>query len=97
MKRKLELVIQEKADFEIVEAYNYYENKLEGLGEHFLNELENGFESILASPNGFQKYDRYRQIPLKTFPFVIVYEVIKKLLIVYAVFQTQRHPDKKLK
>jgi hypothetical protein len=97
MKNKFEVVFQEKAMFEVSSAYNYYEDEMEGLGDRFLGELQIVIKAISLSPNGFQKLHQYRQVPIKVFPYVVIYELIKKSIVVYAVFQTQQHPNKKLK
>ncbi|WP_228448785.1 hypothetical protein [Chryseobacterium mulctrae] len=38
-----ELIIQEEASLEILEAYIYYENAQKGLGEKFMKQLNNYF------------------------------------------------------
>ena len=97
MKKKLNLVYQEQANSEVQEAFLYYEEELEGLGERFLDELDRVVHSIQLAPKGFQKFHNYRQVPLEIFPYVVIYEVIKSTLIIYAVFQTQQHPKKKIR
>jgi hypothetical protein len=97
MRKKLNLIFKPEADIEILEAFNYYENELIGLGERFLNELDRVTASISLTPNGFQKFHTYRQIPFNVFPFVLLYEVIENNLIIYAVFKTPQNPQKKIR
>lgn len=97
MKKKLDLIFKPEADIEILEAFNYYEDELEGLGERFLNELDKVILSVNLAPNGFQKFHIYRQIPFDIFPYVLLYEVIEKYLIIYAVFKTPQDPQKKIR
>ncbi len=83
-----------------MEAYLYYEEQLEGLGERFLNELDRVIHSINLAPKGFQLFNKKngtRQIPMDVFPFVIIYKVIEKQLIILAVFQTKQNPKKKIR
>lgn len=97
MRKKLDLIFKPQADIEILEAFNYYEEELEGLGERFLNELDKVILSINLAPNGFKNFHIYRQIPFDVFPYILLYEVIEKTLIVYAVFKTPQDPQKKIR
>ena len=97
MIKKYELIFKPEAELEINESFNYYEDQLEGLGERFLNELDKVINSILKTPNGFQKFYNYRQIPFDIFPFVLIYEIDNKSLIIYAVFKTPQDPKKKIR
>ncbi|CAH8282731.1 ParE-like toxin of type II ParDE toxin-antitoxin system [Mariniflexile fucanivorans] len=90
------LEIKEEATIEIIEAYLYYESKHLGLGEKFLEHLDTYFLRIQANPNHFPKKRKpYREAFIKRFPFVIIYEVEKHNIIVYAVFNTWQNPVKK--
>lgn len=98
MKKKLELIFKDEANIEVLEAYLYYENELEGLGERFLNELDRVILAINLTPNGFQKFHNgTRQIPTDVFPYVVVYKVEGKSLVIFAVFQTQQDPERKIR
>jgi len=92
------LEVKEEANSEIIEAYLYYEAKRIGLGEEFLEHLDTYFDRIIANPKHFpQKRKPYREAFIKRFPFLIVYEIEKKKVIVYSVFNTWQHPEKKKK
>lgn len=98
MKKKLELIFKDEANIEVIEAYLYYESELEGLGERFLNELDRVILAINLTPNGFQNFHNgTKQIPMDIFPYVVVYKVIEKTLIIFAVFQTQQDPQGKIR
>jgi hypothetical protein len=95
--KELIIKIKEQANNEVSNAYTYYESKQIGLGEYFLSDLSNTINAIKLSPNGFVKFHQYRQVRFSVFPFVIVYEVVKNELVVYAVFETHQDPKKKLR
>jgi hypothetical protein len=97
VRKELIVSIKEQANQEIVDAYNYYQSKQVGLGEYFLNDLSNTISAIKLSPNGFVKFHQYRQVRFSVFPFVIVFEVVKNELLVYAVFETHQNPSKKFR
>jgi plasmid stabilization system protein ParE len=92
------LIVKQEADKEVTEAYRWYENKVEGLGERFLDALEDCYNAIDINPTTFQKiHKQYRQAILNTFPYVVIYEKIKSDIIVYAVFATAQHPNRKIR
>lgn len=56
------------------------------------------FETIQKNPQQYQiKRKPYRETFIKDFPFLIIYEIIATSIIVYAVFNTSRNPEKKPK
>lgn len=80
------------------EAYDWYELQQLGLGSTFMDELESCYNRLEAWPNAYSKINKnFRQIILKTFPYVLVFEIIKHDVIIYAVFHTSRSPRKKFK
>ncbi|MEO0058623.1 MAG: hypothetical protein RLZZ312_270 [Bacteroidota bacterium] len=48
------LVIKQEAQQEIIEAYQYYESKLVGLGDKFKNQLDEYFILITENPFLFE-------------------------------------------
>lgn len=44
-----------------------------------------------------RKKPTFREMPLKRFPFVIIYELRSDKIIVFSVFNTHQNPDKKFK
>ena len=89
---KYNLIIKEEANQEIIDSYLYYENKSIGLGEKFLENLEIYFDRIQKYPKHYQiKRKPYREVFVKNFPFLIIYEILKYSIVVYAVFHTSRN------
>lgn len=79
-------------------AYEWYEEQKQGLGEVFLTELDTCYRKLESHPNHYGKIKKSsRQVSLKRFPFVVVYEMIKKDVVVFAVFHTKRNPKHKTK
>jgi len=80
------------------EAYLWYEKQRVGLGEIFLDELDECYDKLELWPESYQKIQKnFRQIIVNTFPYVIVFEILKNDVVVYAVFHTSRNPRKKFK
>ena len=49
------LEIKEEAYYDIQDAYNYYENKQSGLGDRFIEELEEKINYLQLYPLHFRK------------------------------------------
>jgi plasmid stabilization system protein ParE len=95
---KYSLEIQFEAEQEIEEAYGWYEEQYTGLGELFLKELDACFKKLEITPEIYSKVvSNFRQANLRKFPFVVVYEIIKTKIIVFAVFHTSRNPKRKIR
>ena len=92
------LVIKPRAIGMAKNAYDWYEEQQPGLGDLFLHELQNCYDKVEIWPVSYAKIKKnFRQIILKTFPYVVVFEVFKDDVIIYAVFHTSRSPRKKFK
>lgn len=89
------LEIRNEADAEIFEAYNWYEAQLAGLGDRFINEFETVLQKITTTPHHYKiAKSVFRQASLKSFPFVIYFEITNTTIIVYSVFHTRRNPNR---
>jgi len=96
------VIVKQEAHQDTIDAYNYYEEKLTGLGEKFLNALQQRYTALSANPTFYSYIDQdpmkiLRDVKLEKFPFVIVYEIIERQVIVYAVHNTYKHPRNKLR
>lgn len=76
------VIISERADFELEEAYNYYENIQESLGIKFLFEYENLLKTLYSFPYFENKYNKIRILPFKKFPYSIHFTINEELAIV---------------
>ena len=82
------IILEDKALREAREAYNFYEKRQEGLGDKFKKELDKSITRIQENPKLHRKIKQeIRQTLLYKFPYVIV----------YAVFHTNRNPQKKFR
>jgi plasmid stabilization system protein ParE len=62
--------------------------------KNFLNEIEEAFESLKENPFYQMKKDTYRSFPLKKFPFILFFEIVRESdnVKILAVFHTSRSP-----
>ena len=96
------VVIKEEAHQETIEAFNYYEQKQPGLGERFLESLQERYHQLSEHPANYSYIEEdpekvLRDIQLKKFPYVVVFEIIGTEVIVYAIHNTYRHSGHKLR
>jgi len=92
------LIIEYEAQLEIDDAIEWYESKQDGLGEEFLNYLGGYFQTLTTGKPDFEikRKPFFRELPLKRFPYVIIYEKLNDAIIVYSIFNTHQNPVKKL-
>jgi len=93
-----QLIIKPRAILMAKEAYNWYEKQSNGLGEIFLSELESSYKKIEVQPTFYSKIKKnFRKIRLKRFPYVVIYEILKAEVVVFAVFHTSKNPKSSFK
>ncbi len=82
------------SDQELIDAYNFYEYQLQGLGDQFLNEFNNIIKIIIEHPQIWSKVDkRTRKALLKRFPFLILYIFEDNMLYITCIAHQHRNPD----
>lgn len=91
------VIVKQEAHQDIIEAFNYYKEKSPGLGERFLQSLQQRYNDLSENPNFYSYIEEdnlnvLRDVKIKRFPFVVVYEIIKEEVIIYAVHNTYKHP-----
>jgi len=96
------LVIKPIALIDIDEAVGWYESELKGLGNRFLQKLDEAFNKLQKNPQHYSKiYDPVRRILLRKFPYKILYLVADDgsvvVLAVLHVKRSKRYIKKRLK
>ena len=96
---RYELIILKAAAQDAAEAFDYYETAQTGLGDRFLAALLERFNEISKHPKYYGFIDEQkiiRDIKLKSFPYLVVYEIEGESVIIYSVHCGYRNPDKKI-
>jgi len=84
------------AEANLAESKVWYEGKQIGLGEKFIQQVEFYFSRIQSNPKHFPlKKRNFREVYVKKFPFVIIYQIIENDIIVFTVFNTHQNPEQK--
>ena len=81
------------------DAFEWYEQQKGGLGEEFIQSLNDKFDDIILNPFAFGQRSKigYREAKVKKFPYSIIYKIYvrKKIVFVSAIHHTSRNPRKK--
>ena len=80
------------------EAYDWYEDKRVGLGDEFLDEIDACYDKLEIIPEAYKKIkNNLRQIIVRRFPYVLVFEIFKKWSGYICYFPHRQNPRKKHK
>ena len=91
----LELSLLAGARDDLDEAYNWYESREIGLGDRFLNYVQDGLFLIRQHPEIFPICTaEFRKALISKFPFEIIYKSDGKKIVVHSVFNCAQHPQK---
>ncbi|MDQ3684278.1 MAG: type II toxin-antitoxin system RelE/ParE family toxin [Acidobacteriota bacterium] len=90
---KLEIIVRPEAAREIQEAFDWYEERSEGLGLEFLRAADACLAGISRNPLGFLvAYQEVHRALLRKFPYALFYILKEEKIIVLACFHTKRSP-----
>lgn len=95
MSNAYNLLISEAAELDIRDAFLYYEEQLNQLGQRFQRNVKSAMKRIQKAP--FQNQIKYFEVRvefLTKFPFGIHYVMNKQDIIIVAVFHTSQDPSK---
>jgi len=82
------------AILELNDTTEYYNFKLEGLGDRFREDIRNGLKRISDYPDAWQhQTSRTRRFVLNSFPYKIIYAVRKDIISILAIANSHREPD----
>ena len=94
-KYKIELLVQ--AEDEMSESYDYYEAEQTSLGDKFYREINHHLNLIESNPyhHPIRFIEELRALPLKKFPFLIIYWIdeVNQTVFVVSIFHTSRRPN----
>jgi len=94
------VILLSRAKHELLDAWEWYEDKQPGLGDRFIEETYKTIQHIQKHPEHYQQRKRlYREALTDIFPYLIIYRVLKKeeTIVVSSIYHTSRNPRKKYK
>jgi toxin ParE1/3/4 len=89
------IILSEEAKHDETESYHYYELQRTGLGDEFLDELDNCYAAFASIPEHFGFLDNrnlLRGMSVNRFPFKIIYEISAGSVFVFSVHHMSRKP-----
>ena len=91
---KYTLVVRKEAKQDLREAVDWYERQREGLGQSFLDSVEEVLERILRHPTLYACFYRNVRIAtVKKFPYLVCYILKENDISVIAVIHGHRDPS----
>jgi plasmid stabilization system protein ParE len=87
------LIIRPEAEFDIQDAFEWYEAQIPGLGSEFVRAIDACLASIGLTPLAYPLiYQQARRALLQRFPYGIVYMFEQETIFVVACFHGKRDP-----
>ncbi|MGO4707715.1 type II toxin-antitoxin system RelE/ParE family toxin [Chryseobacterium sp. 2TAF14] len=85
-----------EADEDILDAVNYYKEISNSVVSNFERQLSKAYDKLERNPFFQIRYDDVRVLPLKKFPYIILFHIdeLKKIVYVISVFCTHQNPEK---
>lgn len=87
------LVFRPEVREELNEAYNWYENQQTGLGDNFLDSIDEALNRICQMPESYPIiYRDVRRSVVRRFPYLVYYRIVSSRVIITAIFHSRRDP-----
>ena len=91
------LTVTYRAFEETIAALEYYDHINPKLGTRFLTELSEIYERLSANPQFYsfvlsRRESNIRDVKLRSFPYVVIFEIRKKEVMVISVMNTHKKP-----
>lgn len=91
----LPLLVRREARADIIDAYQWYEQRSVGLGREFIRTLRARFASVSREPQRFPiVVDDIRRAPLSRFPYFIYFVDAPAAVVVIGVLHGRRNPER---
>jgi hypothetical protein len=79
---------------DLADARDWYESRIDGLGEEFIRMAYAGFEELCDFPAKYEEvYGAFRRALMRRFPYSIYYLYSNDAVTVYGVFHSSRDPS----
>lgn len=87
------VIIHEAAELELAESAEFYDHESLGLGDQFIDEVEESINIIASFPESSPEIrGRVRHKPLKKFPYSLIYTIRPGVIRILAVAHQKRRP-----
>jgi plasmid stabilization system protein ParE len=87
------LVVRPEAEAEMTEAFDWYEERVPGLGSEYLLCVDAVLHAILRSPELYPRvHKKARRALTRRFPYEIIFVEDEERVVVLSVFHAKRNP-----
>jgi len=87
------IVVRPEAAREVQEAFDWYEQRSEGLGLEFLRAADACLAGVQRNPMAFPKaHKEMRRVLMRRFPYALFYLIEEGSIVVVACFHARRDP-----
>lgn len=87
------VIVRPEAEREVQEAFNWYEERSEGLGLEFLRAADACLSGVQRNPSSYSiVHDQVRRALVRKFPYALFYLVKEDTIVVIACFHVKRSP-----
>jgi plasmid stabilization system protein ParE len=87
------VIVRPEAALEIQEAFDWYEERSEGLGLEFLRAADACLSGVQRNPNSHQVvHEQVRRALMRKFPYALFYLIKGDIIVVLACFNIKRSP-----
>lgn len=89
------IVFDDRVEYDIDEAVDYYSSRATGLGNRFYTAVKNTIAAIESTPYFQVRYNNIRCLPVKNFPYMVHFSVHpeEKLIRIRAIINCYQNPD----
>lgn len=89
-----QLLVRSTAERDLLEAFQYYETVVPGLGTAFVQRVDEAVAAIALVPAGFRKrHGEFRLLVVKRFPYGVFYLFDGTLISVVAIAPLRSNPE----
>lgn len=82
------------AQYELDDAFDYYESQVPGLGAEFLDDVLTAFKRIESNPEAWPLFSKRTRRCLAThFHYGIIYQMRNHEILIVAIAHLHRHPE----
>ena len=91
----LRLIIRPEAEAELADAFDWYEDRVPGLGYDFLLSVDAVIHAILRHPQQYPRVHRIvRRALVRRFPHEVLFVEDAERVVVLSVFHAKRNPKR---
>ncbi len=91
----MQIKILDPAEEDLLAGIQFYEDQCEGLGSYFQNSLFADIDGLLIHAGVHRVvFEKYHRMPASRFPFAVYYTVDGQTVLVHAVLDCRRDPQR---